>query len=170
MRGVLPAEVVSFDDAGKALADGHALHVDLLAHLEQLDAELAAELEARELVRLGAELAQRAAGLDRRLGEMASERLLHAAGAALAESDLHGGIAVLLRGLDLGDAVVRHVEHRHRLHVAVVGEDSRHADLAADQSDCHTSLLCLPGMPLGKFAANSRAPAAVGRHCSHKLS
>src|SRR5258706_9758248 len=33
VRGVLAAEVVALDDAGEALADRHALHVDLLANL-----------------------------------------------------------------------------------------------------------------------------------------
>src|SRR6185295_4737652 len=133
---------MALDDAGEALADRHALHVDPLADLEQLDAELAANLEAGDLFGLGdAEFAQRAAGLDGSLGEMTGERLAHAARAALAERDLHGGVAVLLGGLDLGDAVVGDVEHRHRQRIAVVGEDARHADLAADQSYRHTFFL-----------------------------
>src|SRR5262249_17386877 len=144
VRGILPAEVIALDDAGEALADGHALHVDVLADLEQLDAELRADLQVGKLVGLGdAELAQRAAGFHPGLGEMTGERLAHAAGAALAERDLYGGIAVLLGGLDLGDAVVGDVEHGHRQRIAVVGEDARHADLAADQSNRHTFLFYL---------------------------
>src|SRR5260221_7262244 len=38
VRSVLSAEMVALDDARKSLADGHALHVDLLADLEDLDA------------------------------------------------------------------------------------------------------------------------------------
>ena len=80
---------------------------------------------------------QRVARFHRRLGEVPGEGLLHAARAALAERDLHGRIAVLVRGLDLRDPVVGHVEHGHRLGVALVGEDAHHADLAADQSYRH---------------------------------
>jgi hypothetical protein len=143
--GVLTAEVVALDDAGEALADGHALHVDALADLEDLDADLGAGLEIRKLFHLGAEFLQNVAGFDARLRQMAGERLHHAARAALAERDLNGGVAVLLGSLDLRDAVVGHVEHRHRQRHAVIGEDPRHADLAADQSNRHTSLFCLPG-------------------------
>jgi hypothetical protein len=63
-----------------------------------------------------------------------------AARAALAERDLHGGVAVVLGGLDLGDAVVGDIEHRHRQRIAVFGEHSCHADLAADQSNAHDFL------------------------------
>src|SRR4029077_18461306 len=93
VRGVLAAEVVALDDAGETLADGHALHVDLLADLEDLDADLAADLEVGELVGLSPEFAQRAAGFDRGLGEVTLHRGVDAVRAALAERDLHGGIA-----------------------------------------------------------------------------
>ena len=112
---VLAAEVVALDDAGEALADRHALHVDRLADLEDLDADLGADLQVGELVQpwRGIRCSTWPAST-RRLGEVSGERLAHAARAALAERDLHGGIAVLLGGLDLRDAVVGHVEHRHR--------------------------------------------------------
>src|SRR4051812_39946372 len=81
---------------------------------------------------------------------MTGKRLAHATRTTLAERDLHGGIAVVLRRLDLGNAVVRHVEHGHRLRNAVIGEDARHADLAADQSYCHDILFHFdPGCSLG---------------------
>jgi hypothetical protein len=93
----------------------------------------------------------------RRLGEMPLRRLVDAVRAALAERDLDRDVAVLLGGPDLGDAVVRDVEHRHGLRDAVVGKDASHADFAADQSDCHNALFCLTRSFL-------RAPASIGRH------
>src|SRR5207248_1970109 len=81
----LRMEMVAPDDAGEALAEGDALHVDPLADLEDaLDAVLRARLVIRELLGLGAELAQRVARLDARLGEVPGERLGDAGRAALA--------------------------------------------------------------------------------------
>ena len=62
--------MVPLDDTGETLADRGAPHVHLLADLEDLDPDLAAHLEAGELVGLGAEFTQRMAGFDRRLGEV----------------------------------------------------------------------------------------------------
>ena len=83
--------------------------------LNSSHADLAADLELAELFRLGAEFLQHVAGFHRRLGEVPGERLVDAARAALAERDLHRGVAVLVRGLDLRDPVVGDIEHRHRL-------------------------------------------------------
>ena len=96
---VLPAEVMALDDAGEALADRDALHVDELADLEELlRRDLRARLELAELLGLGeAELLQHVPRLDRRLGEMAGERFVDAGRAALAERDLHGRVAVVSR-------------------------------------------------------------------------
>src|SRR6266446_4721337 len=135
--GAVGREMVTLDHAGKTLADGDALHVHLLPDLEDLDADLAADLQVGEVLGPGAEFAQRVAGFDTRLGEMPGEGFVDSAGAALAERHLDGCIAILLGALDLGHAVVGDVQDRHRLRESVVGEDPRHADLAADQSYRH---------------------------------
>src|SRR5882672_3730740 len=96
VRLAVRGKVVALDHPGEALADGGALHVHPLTHLEDLYADLAANLEAGQLIRLGAELPQAVARFHRRLGEMAGERLADAARAPLAERDLHGRIAVLV--------------------------------------------------------------------------
>src|SRR5438445_5099220 len=137
VAGAVGREMVALDHAGETLADRDALYVHLLADLEDLDADLAADLQVGEVLRPGAELAQRVASLDTRLGEVPGNSLVDAAGAPLAERHLDRCIAVLLGALDLGHAVVGDVEHRHRLRAALVGEDARHADLAADQSYRH---------------------------------
>ena len=152
VRSTVRREVVALDHAGESLADRDALHVYVLAHLEDVDADLAADLEVSDLVGLRhAELAQGVARFHGGLGEVAGERLTHPARTALAERDLDGNVAVLLGGLDLGDAVVGHVEHRDRQRSAFVGEDARHADLAADQSYRHTFLYLLT-LPLPEGA------------------
>jgi len=75
---------------------------------------------------------------------MACDGFPDPARAALAERDLDGGIAVLLRGLDLGDRLSDTSSPSPATH-AVVGEDPRHADLAADQSIVIPSSFRLPG-------------------------
>src|SRR5258708_27330350 len=119
--GAVGRDSVALAHAGKTLADGDALHVHLLPDLEDLDADLAADLQAAEGLGPVAEFAQRVAGFDTRLGEMPGEGFVDSAGAALAERHLDGCIAVLLGALDLGDAVVGDVQHRHRLRDSVAG-------------------------------------------------
>jgi hypothetical protein len=89
---------------------------------------------------------------------MPGKGLVHAVRAALAERELDRGVAVLVRGLDLRDAVVGDVEHRHRQRAAVVGEDARHADLAADKSYGHTVLFWLTPR-LSRWGASFNWPA-----------
>ena len=69
------------------------------------------------------------------LARWPASRLGHARGLARAEATWSGGVAVGLGGLDLGDAVVRHVEHGDGDGVAVIGEDAHHAHLAAQQPE-----------------------------------
>jgi hypothetical protein len=64
VRGAVGREMVALDDAREALADGHALHVHLLPDLEQVDADLAAHLEVRQVLGAGAELLEHVPRLD----------------------------------------------------------------------------------------------------------
>ena len=76
VRARFGREVVALDHAGEALADGHALHVDLLADLEDVDADLAADLEVGELIGLATRNSRSdVAGFDGGLGEVAGQRL-----------------------------------------------------------------------------------------------
>jgi len=144
-------EVVALDDAGETLPDRGAGDVDFLAHLEDVDPDFAADLEVLEIACGDAELPQDGATLDSSLGEVAGHRLGDARGAALPEGHLHGRVAVGVGLLDLRDAVVGDLEHRHRQAVAIVGEDAGHADLAADESETHDFFLLLvtPELPPG---------------------
>jgi hypothetical protein len=73
-------------------------------------------------------------GFNACLGEMARSRLAHTTGAALPECHLDRGIAVNFRRFDLGHAIIRHVDNRNGDGIAVIGKQSRHADLATDKS------------------------------------
>jgi len=69
------------------------------------------------------------------LGEVAGDGLRDAAGATGPVGDLHCAVAVGRSGLDLRDAVVRHVEHGDRHGLAVVGKDAGHAHLLPDETE-----------------------------------
>src|SRR5690606_16998197 len=130
VRGVAHAEVPALDRALEALALGHALDVDLLAHLEDVGLDLAAHLEATDLVVGDAELPQATARLHLGLGQVAGLGLVHQHGALAADGDLHGAVAVGLAGLHLGDAVRGGLDQGHRDGLAVLGEHPAHAGLA----------------------------------------
>ena len=125
-------EVVTLDDAGVTFADRRAGNVDFLADLEHVDADDTADLEAGNLLGGHAEFLHYRTRFNGGFGVMTRGRLVDAACAALAVGNLHRGITVSFGRLDLCHAVVRHVDDRHRDGIPFVGEDARHADLAAD--------------------------------------
>src|SRR5690606_39220960 len=141
VRRVAHGEVVALDRALEALALGDAGHVDLLAHLEHVGAQLAADLVVADFVVGDPELPQPAAGLDLCLGVVPGQRLGQQRSATAAGGNLHGGVAVRLDGLDLGDAVRRRLDQGHRGGHAILGEDPAHAALAANDPDAHGSNL-----------------------------
>src|SRR5690606_15917711 len=90
VRSTARVEVVALDGAGKALADGGALHIHLLTRLEHRDCDDRTGLQRLELRSLDAEFANDAARLDTRLGEMSGTRPGHAGCTALAGSRSEG--------------------------------------------------------------------------------
>jgi hypothetical protein len=126
---------VALDGAGEALADGRALDVDGLADGEQTHGQRGTGLVLCGDFGGDAELAKHLAGQHTRLGQVAGLGLGDAGRLARAECHLDGAIAVNAFGLDLGDAVVGHVEHGHGNGITVVREDAHHAHLATQQSE-----------------------------------
>src|SRR5690606_17074847 len=51
--------------------------------------------------------------------------------------DLHSTVAVGLEGFDLGDQVGLNLDHSNRNSTTIVHEQARHADLAANNTNCH---------------------------------
>ena len=140
VRCAIRAEVVTADHACEPASLRRARDVDQLADCERVRADDIARLELRDVVGGDPEFLQHHARFSARFCEMARVRLRHARRAPLAERQLYGGVPVVLQRLDLRDAIVADVEHRHRNGAAVVGEDARHADLASYQSKAHISL------------------------------
>jgi hypothetical protein len=137
MRSALGPKVMSFDAASKALADGLPGDVNLLSDGENGDADMVTRLEGRELVRGNRELLQDMARLNTGLGEVPRQWLVDARGTAFPESHLDDGVTIILRRFDLGDPIVRHIEHGYRDTCAVVGKNARHADLAPNKAKTH---------------------------------
>src|SRR5688572_16139955 len=157
---------MALDYAGESLAERRPLHVHLLSNLEDLDADLSANFQRRKLFRRRLEFAQQVARLDGSFGQVPGERLPDARRTPLAERDLHGGIAVVVGCLDLSDPVVGHVQHGHGQGVAVVREDARHADLAADQSNTHVNPLIVCPDAAGPRLQLARRPFLLLRYCT----
>ena len=124
--------MVALDNAGKTLTDGGAGHVDLLAFREDVGAENSAGLVFGNFVSIDMELFQHGSGFNASLGEFTGSSLVDARGLFRAERDLDCIVAVGFHRLHTRDTVTGHIEHRHGDGLAVILEDARHADLAAD--------------------------------------
>src|SRR5450759_524646 len=141
MGGTVGAEIVALDNARETLTLGGAGHIDLLAHLENFHGNGTTDLEIAERIGSDGKFSQDCPCFDTCLRKVTSLRFCNARCAALAKSHLHGGISVVVGGLDLSDAIVRHVQHRDWDGCAVVSKDAGHANLAADETKTHLSFL-----------------------------
>jgi hypothetical protein len=92
---------------------------------------------------------------------MSGLRLGDAGRFARTEHDLECAVAVGLFGLDLGDTVVGHVQHRHGNGIAIVREDAHHAHLAAQQPEAFARACCCHG---SSPASSTEAFVAHARH------
>ena len=123
MRGALRTHVVAFDGASEALADGGALHINLLPNCKHL-----ADRHRRTSAELSRNIGRHTKFLDdfasfyTGFGQMSGGRLADSRGLSLTERHLQGDIAIILLGFDLGHAVVRYIQHRDRDCVPLVGE------------------------------------------------
>jgi hypothetical protein len=140
VRRAVDLHAVPLDDARGAAPARGPDHVDVLALLEDVDADLAADLVLLELLLADAALPQIAGGRDTGLLEVAGERLGGADRAAGAEPELEGGIAVAPGGLLLDDGVGTRLEHGDADALAVLGVHPRHSKLSAEQFDGHGRL------------------------------
>ena len=126
--------MMAFDNPGETFTDGRASDVHHLAYLEYVHADLAANFKIGKLVRLHAEFAQYVTCFNACLGEMARSGFVDTTGAAFSKRNLDRGIAIGFGRFDLGHAIIRHVDNGNRDGIAVIGKQSRHADLATDKS------------------------------------
>src|SRR5450631_3500465 len=141
MGGAVRTKIVTLDHTRETLPLGGAGHIDLLAHLENFHGNGAADLEIAERIGSDGKFFQDCPCFDTCLCKVTSLRFCNARCTALAKGHLHGRIAVVVGGLDLSDAIVRHVQHRNRDGCAVVSKDASHANLPADETKTHLSFL-----------------------------
>jgi hypothetical protein len=133
MTGTIRGKTMTLDNTSITLSDGDTGHIHFLPNPENFRTYDYTGLEAIDYLLPNAEFLKHMAGFHRSLGKVPCGRLIDADGAALAESDLHCGIAVRGWCLDLGNAIVGHIKYRDRLAIAIVGENTSHANLAADE-------------------------------------
>src|SRR5204863_2111666 len=141
-------EVVALHDALEPLAAADADDVDAIAVLEHAgDQDLVAGLERRVVAGALGEL-DFAADAGRRhvagLLVVAAERLVDLGGLLFDEAELHGLVAVGLRGLGLQHDARAGLDEGRRRDGAVRREHLRHAELPGDDSSDHGYLCSLP--------------------------
>src|SRR5215211_3784439 len=142
VRGAQAAEVPALHRAGKALADGGAGHVDILADDEMIRRDLGADRNHRVLA--DAELSDLALGLDFGDGEMAAFGLGHVLDLAAAGAELQRDVTVLVLGAMSDDLALAQSQHRDRHVLAGVSEDPRHPQLLCDHPGTHGVVLLVP--------------------------
>ena len=134
VRRALRFEVVTLDRAGETFTNGGAGYVDLLASFENaFDSDHATRREFGCASRIETEFFEDATGFYTSFGVMTGLRLGYTGSATSAVSNLNGGVAVRLKRLYLGDAVVRHVQYCYGDGLAIFRKNTGHADLAAHQ-------------------------------------
>ena len=167
VRRALRLEVVALDRAGEALADRRALHVDELADGEDADRHLRARLVLGGDVSATRNSCTISPATTPALARWPASGLETREAFLSPNDDLEGGVAVGRGGLDLGDAVVRHVEDGDGDGVSVVGEDAHHPHLAAQEAQ---ALIDVSGRVRGR--GHQCSPAAQARplfNARHRL-
>ena len=131
------------DGAGVALALGNARNVDRVADGECIGLDDVADAQSRAVVE--PKFTQHALERDARLGEMALERFVDGLFGDVAETELHGFIAVVFGCLLLYDNARAGLNDRHGDHFAAFVKKLRHADFLAYDALLHTFLYLLSG-------------------------
>ncbi|SPJ18752.1 hypothetical protein SBBP2_920010 [Burkholderiales bacterium] len=134
MRSAVGRKMMALDRAGESLADGHPGDVDLLADPEKINAKRGTRRKLAFVVGCQAKLVQPLRAVCPSLAQMTRQGFGDPGNLALAGGDLDGAVTVVLDRSYLGHPVVGDIDHRHRHRFAVIGEDSRHADLASEQA------------------------------------
>ncbi len=135
VAGPETAEIVPLHAAGIALADAGAGHVDMLAGDEMRRGDLGADLNERILG--DAELGELRLRLDLGFRKMAALRFCHILDLGGPDAELQRGVAVTLLGAVGDHLAVVDAQHRDGDVVALVGEDTAHAELLRDQTGAH---------------------------------
>src|SRR5262245_3818932 len=137
VRCVPGDELVALDDARESAALRHALHVHVLALLEDRDRQALPDLVGglRVSAIIGAELAHVARRRQVALRELPEHRARETKFLVGAEAELDRGVAVLVRRAHLGHRARPGLNDRDGKDVALLVEQLGHADLLANESD-----------------------------------
>src|SRR6476661_5734667 len=129
------AETPALHGAGKALALGHARHVDELARDEMVRRDVRANVEQRIVG--DAELGDTRLGLDFSLAESGTLRLGNVLRLGRSCAELDGGVAVTVSFAAADDLKLVQLQHGNRHMPTVRLEQAGHSDLLRDHAGAH---------------------------------
>src|SRR5690606_38212964 len=131
---VLTTEVPALDGTGKAFTLALAGDIHQLTSLQNFRLDLITSLV---LAVFKTQSQDGTTSSDICLGEVTGLSLGHAGSATLADSHLHGTIAIALFVLELGDAIRLDLDDRNRNRDTFLGENAGHAALTTDYTNSH---------------------------------
>src|SRR5208283_5347734 len=142
LMGAMPSgrarELVSLDDACKALSNGNSGDVDKISRLKQVYGNSATRLVLAYLFGAEAELLEPRHGWQVCLLEMAGPRLIDPRNLGdLLEPELQRGVSIRFYRLLLHDRAWPRLYNGNGDHCAILPEYLRHPELLPDQSDTH---------------------------------
>src|SRR4051812_23269529 len=161
--------MVALHHALEPVTAGSARHVDLVALLEQLDGDLAADGVISELLVADAELLHEPVRLevlllvDARVGLACPLRTLLV---ELAVRELEGGVSVAIRGTVSEYEVRGHLDDGDADRGSVFAEDGGHSDLLADDAlghgnSCSASRIVAPTTALRRRVGDREVPEVL---------
>ncbi len=139
MRRTQAAEIMPLHGAGKTATDRRADDVDELTRQKMRGREFRTDID--QGIGRDAEFDELLLRLDLRLGEMAAIGLGDVLDLGGADTELNGGVAVLVGGADGDDLAIVDGQHRHRHMIARLGEDAGHAEFLGDKTGSHDPFL-----------------------------
>ncbi len=126
--------MVALDRTRKTLTLSGTSNINQLTNSEDFYGKLITSLQFGKLIRINAKLSKTTTSLDTSLAEVTRLSFVYTTSLFNTERQLHGSIAISFYGLDLRDAIGRHVQHSYRNGNTILSKNAGHANLATDKT------------------------------------
>ncbi len=126
--------MVALNSTSKALTLGGSGHINILTNGKHFNRKLITSLQLSQLFRINAEFGKTTASLNTSLTEMTRLGSIDSVSLLYTERQLNSIVAISFYGLDLRDAISRHVQHSHRDGCTIFSKNAGHADFATDKT------------------------------------